>query len=77
VTERQGMINIVAFTVGIGGMLGDTVLVVKGLMRVWAMWDRVVAQALREKGKSKKGRSKKGKKKKGRSKKAESDGWTA
>jgi hypothetical protein len=73
-------------------MLGDTVLVVKGLMRVWAMWDRVVAQALREKGKSKKGRSKKGKskkerskkgrskkgkKKKGRSKKAESDGWTA
>jgi hypothetical protein len=43
VTERQGMINIVAFTVGIGGMLGDTLLIVKGLMRVWAKWDRFVA----------------------------------
>jgi hypothetical protein len=37
------MINIVAFTVGIGGMLGDTLLIVKGLMRVWAKWDRFVA----------------------------------
>jgi hypothetical protein len=57
VEEHQGWINMAVFVVGFGGVLGVTVLIVKGLTRSWAKWDRIVAQGLRVKSRSTKARS--------------------